>query len=57
MKTGRPKKDEKDKKQKVTFTIDDDVYNIWQKYCEKNNIKNQSKAIEKIIIKNDDNSK
>lgn len=51
MKTGRPKKNEDDKKKKITFTINPDVYDIWMKYCEKNGIDNQSEAIEKIIKK------
>lgn len=55
MKTGRPKKDEK--KKKVSFTLNEDVYNLWIIYCEENNILNQSEYIEKIIINNNNDKK
>ena len=40
--------DEK-KRKKVSFSIDPDVYKLWIKYCEENNIENYSEYIEKII--------
>ena len=55
MKTGRPKKEEKDKKKKVSFTLNEDVYDMWMEYCKKNNIENQSEFIENIIRKNNKN--
>jgi len=39
------------KRQKISFTIDPRVYEIWKKYCEDNNIENQSEFVEKLIIK------
>jgi len=47
----RPKKKDEKKKKKLSFTIDPDVYELWIKYCEENNIDNQSEFIEKIIKK------
>jgi len=45
----RPKKKEENKKKKISFTINPDVYDLWIKYCEENDIDNQSEFIEKII--------
>jgi len=40
----------KEKKRKtVSFSIDPRVYEIWEKYCEDNNIENYSEYIEMII--------
>lgn len=38
-------------RKKVSLTIDPKVYEIYKKYCEKNNIENYSEHIEKIILK------
>ena len=51
MKTGRPRKEENDKKKKVSFTIDPDVYDMWIRYCKDNKIDNQSEYFEKMIRK------
>jgi hypothetical protein len=40
----------KEKKRKtVSFSIDPRVYEIWEKYCEDNNIENYSEYIEMMI--------
>lgn len=47
----RKKIPEEKKRKKISFTIDPRVYEIWKKYCEDNDIENQSEFIEKIISK------
>jgi len=48
----RPRKKEENKKKKISFTIDPKVYELWIKYCEENDIDNQSVFIEKLINNN-----
>ena len=38
------------KRKKLSVSIDPEVYELWQKYCEYNGIENYSEYIEKIII-------
>jgi len=47
----RKKIPDEEKRKKISFTVDPRVYEIWKKYCEDNNIENQSEFIEKLIIK------
>jgi len=47
----RKKIPEDKKRKKISFTIDPRVYEIWKKYCEDNDIENQSEYIEKMIKK------
>ncbi len=42
--------DEK-KRKKISVSMNPELYKIWEKYCEENNIENQSEFIEKIIRK------
>jgi len=45
----RPKLNENQKRKKLNVTIDPIVHEQWIKFCEKNNITNQSLFIEEII--------
>jgi len=47
----RKKIPDEEKRKKISFTVDPRVYDIWKKYCEDNDIENQSEFIEKLIIK------
>ena len=51
MKKGRPRKEEGDKRKKVSFSIDPVVYDLWVKYCDENKIGNQSEHFEEMIKK------
>jgi hypothetical protein len=46
----RNKIPENKKRKKVSFSIKPELYEIWKKYCEENNIENYSEYIEKLII-------
>lgn len=45
----RKKIPDEQKRKKVSFSIDPRVYELWVKYCEKNEIENYSEHFEKII--------
>ena len=45
----RKKIDEKDKRKKLTFTIDPRVLELWKQYCDENDIENYSEYIELLI--------
>ena len=45
----RPKIPNNKKRKKISFTIDPLIYEKWIKYCEENDITNQSLLIEKLI--------
>lgn len=47
----RNKLSEEDKKKEFSVSIDNDIFNLLDKYMEDNNIKNRSKYIEYIIRK------
>jgi len=47
----RKKIPDEEKRKKISFTVDPRLYEIWKKYCEENNIENQSEFIEKMIKK------
>ena len=46
----RKKIPDEEKRKKISFSIDPRVYDMFVRYCEKNEIENYSSYIEKIII-------
>jgi len=46
----RKKVAEENKRKHVSFSIDPEVYKMWEQYCIENKIDNYSEYIEKIII-------
>jgi len=46
----RKKVSDENKRKHVSFSIDPEVYELWKKYCEDNDIENYSEYIEKIIV-------
>jgi len=52
----RKKKTETEKKKKMSLSIDPRIYEMWERYCEENEIENYSEFIE-MLIKNKINKK